>query len=332
MKLIYIISQGHSGSTLLDLILGTHPGFISSGEMRYLNWQLERTKNKKATFEDEDICTCGKDFRKCNFWSNVFEEIKSKTGIDIIANPRNFNLAYFNSFSYQERDGFARSFLDKAKGFLVREWLEKGKPLNSIKWIEPKIDNWIKNNWLLYESMSKVAEKPIVIDSSKHLTIALLLQQSRPKDVMFIFIHRSIEGLAASSKRWSLKKNKKYDLMSVVKSKQKFEQRIKVYKEKIPDLRYIEVEYEHFVKNPADLLDKIVQEIDASKQYHKQLNNLFYVDPTQHHLVAGNPMRYKGKQLVKYDERWKDELTQDEINLIYKYNKFNENVLNEQAY
>jgi hypothetical protein len=43
-------------------------------------------------------------------------------------------------------------------------------------------------------------------------------------------------------------------------------------------------------------------------------------------------MRYKGKQLVKYDERWKDELTQDEINLIYKYNKFNENVLNEQAY
>lgn len=44
MKLIYIIAQGHSGSTLTDCILGTHPDVVSSGELRYINWQLERTK------------------------------------------------------------------------------------------------------------------------------------------------------------------------------------------------------------------------------------------------------------------------------------------------
>ena len=49
MKLVYIIAQGHTGSTLMDCILGTHPEFISNGELMYLNWQLERTKDQKKT-------------------------------------------------------------------------------------------------------------------------------------------------------------------------------------------------------------------------------------------------------------------------------------------
>src|SRR5690606_11342780 len=171
MKLIYIIAQGHTGSTLMDCILGTHPDFISSGEMRYLNWQLLRTENKVASVQSQDICSCQKDFRQCDYWSKVFKRLKIKSGKDIVANPQSFDIAYFNQFSFQNRDGLMPSFTDKTKGYLVREWLELGKPLKYIAWIEPKIGKWLENNWLLYETMSEIANKPFVVDSSKHLAI-----------------------------------------------------------------------------------------------------------------------------------------------------------------
>ncbi|MFW5804266.1 MAG: hypothetical protein ACOCWG_03435 [bacterium] len=38
-KLIYIISTGHSGSTLLDILLGTFNNVFSTGEFRYFTWQ-----------------------------------------------------------------------------------------------------------------------------------------------------------------------------------------------------------------------------------------------------------------------------------------------------
>lgn len=96
MKVVYIIAQGHSGSTLADCILGTHPDFISSGELRYLNWQLYRTMNKRASVKGQNICTCNKDFRECSFWSQVFQEIQNKTGCDIVSDPTSFDTAYFN--------------------------------------------------------------------------------------------------------------------------------------------------------------------------------------------------------------------------------------------
>ena len=42
VNLIYIVSPGHSGSTLLDMLLGSLPGVFSLGECTYLPWQLYR--------------------------------------------------------------------------------------------------------------------------------------------------------------------------------------------------------------------------------------------------------------------------------------------------
>ena len=37
-KLLYIVSLGHSGSTLLDLLSGTIKGVFSMGEAHFLSW------------------------------------------------------------------------------------------------------------------------------------------------------------------------------------------------------------------------------------------------------------------------------------------------------
>ena len=314
MTVLYVISMGHSGSTLLDCILGTHTDIHSSGEMRYLNWQLSRTMNKTASVESQDICSCQKDFRECAFWSQVFAGIAEKTGKNIVADPKSFDTAYFKQFAYKDLG----SFTDRVKGYLTRIGLENGFPLELVLKLEPKISQWLANNWLLYQEMSAVSGKPIIVDSSKHLTIGLLLQAFRPEDTVFLFIHRHIEGLVSSAKRASLKRGKKYSIERVVQTKKKFERRVERYKKVVPNLRYIEGNYEEFVRAPAEFLSRVVEFLGISRDYSKQLDNEFYINPFSCHLVAGNPMRYRGRQKVQYDERWTKELTSEEIRQIHK--------------
>ena len=52
----------------------------------------------------------------------------------------------------------------------------------------------------------------------------------------------------------------------------------------------------------------------------EQDNSDFYIDPSKLHLVAGNPMRYKGRKKVKYDQRWKTELEKNEIDFLNNLN------------
>lgn len=315
MKLVYIIAQGHSGSTMADCILGTHPDFISSGELRYLNWQVHRTKEGTSSVKGQDICTCENDFRKCPFWSKVFSSIKQKTGKDLVTDPTSFDTAYFNQFAYQDWDGFTRSFYDRIRAYITRECIEQGWSYRLLPW-SVEIDRWLHNNWIIYETMSEVGERSVVVDSSKHLMIALLLQQYKPKDVTILFLHRSVEALAASAKRWAAKKGKEADLRAVVQGKQQFEKRVAKYKRKIKELQYIDITYEEMVYEPAFFLDSLVHALGVDSKYQKQQNESFFIDPSKQHLVAGNPMRYRGRQQIRYDERWKEELSEEELSFI----------------
>ncbi|MGR3173247.1 MAG: hypothetical protein ACUZ8N_01440 [Candidatus Scalindua sp.] len=64
-KLIYIASTSHSGSTLLDLVIGRIPEVFSAGEVLYLPYQLLRTQDSNWSPDKPYICTCLKSFKEC---------------------------------------------------------------------------------------------------------------------------------------------------------------------------------------------------------------------------------------------------------------------------
>lgn len=302
----------------MDSILGSHPQIQSSGELRYLNWQLWRTINKKPSVADGDICSCEHDFRECPYWGKVFEVIHHKTGSDIAHDPHSFDTAYFGQFSYANRGGFQPSYYQRLQATFFRRYLEQGWPLANIKWLEPQLNIWLANNWLLYETMAEASNSKVVVDSSKHLLIALLLQQYHPNSVTFLFIHRSIEGLVSSAKRWSKKRNTTFNLEKVVKEKQTFERRVVKYKKNISNLHYLDIDYEQFVAAPASFLKDLSNALELSTKGLTKSDSAFFIDPSQQHIVAGNPMRYRGRQQVEYDERWKMELSEREYQYIQK--------------
>lgn len=74
LTVVYITSRGHSGSTLLSLLLGGHPKIVSGGELKMLI-------NPNA---DRKLCSChfvapG----QCPFWSQVQRHIMASVGVPL---------------------------------------------------------------------------------------------------------------------------------------------------------------------------------------------------------------------------------------------------------
>ena len=80
IKIAYITSHGHSGSTLLDLIISAHPNIFSLGEIN----MLPSIARGETIVPEAGRCPCGKDsIHNCAFWSDVAGLIKKKTKLSL---------------------------------------------------------------------------------------------------------------------------------------------------------------------------------------------------------------------------------------------------------
>ncbi len=71
--IIYIIGRGHSGSTLLDLLLGSHPAIAGLGELK---WLSEKKKSKKKARNER--CACGApSTASCQFWKSIDAKLQT---------------------------------------------------------------------------------------------------------------------------------------------------------------------------------------------------------------------------------------------------------------
>jgi hypothetical protein len=65
IPLIYVLSNGRSGSTLLDLLLGSHPNIWTLGEAQRLHWELKAN----------NVCGCGAPISDCPFWKRILPNL-----------------------------------------------------------------------------------------------------------------------------------------------------------------------------------------------------------------------------------------------------------------
>ena len=68
-QIVYIIALKRSGSTALDMLLGTLPGYVSFGETTNA---FNRIAGSKAKWP----CSCGADLPACPVWSAVAKAIR----------------------------------------------------------------------------------------------------------------------------------------------------------------------------------------------------------------------------------------------------------------
>lgn len=291
-QLVYIASPGHSGSTLLDLIIGSLPGVFSTGECVFFPWQVYRDGTRCQL--GQDICSCGNKFSECEIWYEIIQQLSQKTAINILSHPLAYKTAIFNAPEH----GTPPSISDRYFRAVCLRTLATPMSGLFIKLWQFLAQKEIANNWRLFDTISEQCSVTHVVDSSKDIVRMRLLQSHRPADTRIIVLIRDIHGVAASA----LKRG--HDPFKAA------EAWLLYYKRLFRIIHYIHqpppfiVQYENLAKMP-EATRKAIADFLGTSTPDGQLK----INTRDYHLIAGNPMRYKGEIAIKSDDSWQTILT-----------------------
>lgn len=156
VRVVYILGTGRCGSTLLDIILGSHPDICSTGELRQLS----------ATPRGEDQpCSCGADVHDCALWGPVIARVEREFPLDELERDRGYELT--------------RS--------LPRTALLLGLPRSGASRYAARLAT-------LLRTIAQESGRPVVVDSSKHMGRGLILWKSRRHGLDVRYIHMVRDG------------------------------------------------------------------------------------------------------------------------------------------
>lgn len=167
ISVIYIAGNGHSGSTLLDIILGASTDIFSAGELTKI------TRN--SIFEE--YCSCGQLIGECEVWSKVMKNWSEKSPIT----------------------------LEEYRRLIQNFERNKATPIVLFYKLNPSRDfkNYCEATHLLFEAIKKVTGKSVIVDSSKYpQRIAMLNKFAKLK---VIHLCRNAKGVLNSAKKSSKK-------------------------------------------------------------------------------------------------------------------------------
>jgi hypothetical protein len=305
-KLLSIISLGHSGSTLLDLVCGTLPGVFSMGEMHFLSWQLEQGEKEN---DPQSYCSCGLYFDECPFWSAILNEISQNEKKNIYLNPGEIDFS-INRGIVRHKKYLKHDIMNKL--FQLSYTYRFFKSFRNLVFIFYKKS--IKKTWQLYDKIAIKSKSEYVVDSSKSINRALLLKMYRPKNVKLLILKRDVKGVASSSHEGL------NDDMIKERTKHWFRyyhKRMPSYLSVIPKEDIMEVSYQNMCSSYNSLRKDIANFADLKQQ---NIIPIEHISPYKYHTVQGNPMRLLKKDVViRYDKRWQERLNDEQIKWIKQH-------------
>jgi len=292
-KYIYICAAGHSGSTLLDLLLGSHSKVESLGEITQLPKNISLNT----------ICMCGKPVKECGLWTKVLSSIGEEMGVDLLSHPYVLNLGFINAqvivdhnhqnsiYNYRRKFSRALNYATLAYG---PKWLYKAR-------IEG--DHTILNNFRLYKNIMHFQGVNCIVDSSKDYLKAVKLYYTEPKKVKLILLVRDGRGVFYSNLKRGA--SKKESLMAWLNHSRRA---IKLINRHIPERDYLIVKYEDLGADTRRELRRICDFVGL--EYEE--NMLEFLAQT-HHIANGNNMRFASSAKIRLDLAWQEKLGATEI-------------------
>ncbi|MEL7127600.1 MAG: sulfotransferase [Pseudomonadota bacterium] len=261
VTVLYIAGAGRSGSTVLDRVLGASEGVASLNEIYRLLIDL---------YEDPGLCSCGEPPETCPFWSRVLARIDGS--------PANNPGVGQRMLALQKRYNHTRYF---------------DKVLSGAFDDDPEFQDYL--DWLgtLYRVIAEEAGVPVIIDSSKVPTMALILSKIPGLDVRVVHL---VRHPAAVAKAWASQKydpSKQADMprQPIWKTALRWRLRTRSCDRLAAHLPVHALRYEDFTADPAAETARLVQAIAADVHpgvtFRDRAANL-----KAGHTLAGNPDRH----------------------------------------
>ncbi len=169
MEIIYIAGAGHSGSTLIDIVLGNREGSFSLGELYYL---------PDKGIIGRQYCSCGEVVPECHFWKGVIADWESGRKLTLEA--------YISAQRAYHRTA--------------------NLPITAFRLFLPdrRFSDYLQDTRLLFESIARHSGASILIDSSKNPNRILILRKLG-FPLKIIHLSRRFSGVLHSNKKSSKK-------------------------------------------------------------------------------------------------------------------------------
>jgi hypothetical protein len=301
---VYIAALGHSGSTLLELLLGGHPRMTAVGEIYRFNIQFSRANRPDRT----GLCSCGKRPMDCPVWSKVAEAVKREYGVSLEDDPFGWRISNVGP----ERDKKIRTPFH----MLARAWYKacrfaKYYDLPVLKWFSGASlthRRWIQHRFFATNIVKAMAGADAVVDASKEPIDMRDVYDYGTGTVKIIFLTRDVHGNV-----WSyLKRSRgKGNAALYAGNWVRWNRRIARFLEGVPRRDWMHVKYEELCADPIGTLKRLCDFLGYG--YDPAMEQLNRVEP---HTMFGNRIRHTKIEAIKEDLSWKQHLSPADIEVI----------------
>ena len=270
IDLIYIASNGRSGSTLLDMLLGAQQECFSMGELQILPLEIKYEMQK---------CSCGQKVPQCPFWSRIIAEHKKEIdGID-----------YF-------RKGGSGKVL---RGKELKEIIFDHFSSKRLK----RIEEYGRCNRDLMKAVLKNIDKEhekvsYLVDASKDPYRLYWLQKSGYFNISVIHIIKHPQGFVYSMTRPyrgldRFQRSIRMSLRWIIENSL-----IEYISKKIFDKEhYHKISYEVLAASPDKTLQALLNDLHCTSNTRAKIMETG-------HAISGNAMRF-GSKKITLDQQWK---------------------------
>lgn len=269
-KLIYISGGGHSGTTILDLMLSSSPEVFSIGEGKYYD---DFILGKNSTYP----CSCNNTYSDCKYWKEIKEKesrkINFEGSLEIKYIFKNFlNIIFFKIRFFQPKQNTA-----------ISSWLSSC--FEAAKKLKPEMQYILdssKDPFHLYSISSKIEYEIFIIH---------IIRDCRGYAYSYNNPQRKAKGFKIKNYARSLLEWILVNLL-IIKVINSFE------------LPFIRFSYEEFCENPDILRKKLNSCLDIN------IPNDFIsaINKDIHHNLEGNNLRFKKVESIEKDDKWEKNL------------------------
>ncbi len=282
-QVAYISSAGHSGSTLLDMMLGNASYAESLGEVFLLRYEFKRNAP----------CTCGAPVRQCDLWDRVLSRYEERTGRSRDTINLGWMPAHSSSSSVEQSIYAVRRKL--SHGVRVGE-LHAG--LKSPLLPGPTYRGGLQRTSELYDDVAGITGKRLLVNSSKSYLLAVDQYLAFDGRVKIINLIRDGRAVYASFVRHGFSPKR-----SVKAWQYHYERARPLFRRFVDPDAILDVRYEDLVVNPGRTLRRITDFLGVPFE-----EQMLTFGRRIHHNVNGNNIRFKGQHHIALDERWRREL------------------------
>lgn len=290
-KIILICSAGHSGSTLLDLVIGSHRKAFSLGEITHL------PKNFALNTE----CMCGAAVKNCEFWQAVAHRLVTSSGIDLYSDPYKLDLGYINAQVVIDPSHQNKGYRLRNKLLLGLEYLLLRLGFGRCSFLARLLPR-VRNNKQLFESVFLEAGVECVVDSSKSYIRAIECYLADPDRVRIIMLTRDGRGVFNSGLKHGFSREQSLNDWVM-----HYRRSLPLYDQYVSPRHLMQVKYEDLARNPAGMAAAICSFIGL--EYDDGMLDFL---GHEHHITNGNNMRF-GSSEIKLEESWRAKLSPEEL-------------------